>query len=301
MARADAVREGHISFQGHSVWYRVVGDGEDPGKHPLLCLHGGPGMPHDYLEPLERMAETGRRVIFYDQLGCGRSDRPDNPSMWTVKLFLEELRVVREHVELAPCHLLGSSWGGMLALEYAVTQPTGLASLVLASAPASIPQWIAEADRLREDLPADVQQVLQHHEETGTTDDPEYQEAMMLFYRRHLCRLDPWPDYVFRTFEGMGEQVYSTMFGPSEFHATGTLKDWDITHRLPEIQLPTLITSGKYDEATPAIAGMTHEHIPNSEWVLFEQSSHMAFAEEPDRYKQVLDDFLTRVERSDFP
>jgi proline-specific peptidase len=298
MAGVDSMTEGYLPFRSYRVWYRVVGEQEDPGKYPLLCLHGGPGMPHDYLEPLEHVGGTGRQLVFYDQLGCGKSDRPDDPSMWTVELFLEELDAVRKYLRLDWCHLLGSSWGGMLAMEYALTKPTGLASLVLAGAPASIPHWIAEADRLRQDLPTDIQQILRKHEEAGTTDDSEYQEAMMVFYRRHVCRLDPWPDYVSRAFDGMGSQVYTTMFGPSEFHATGTLKEWDITHRIHEIRIPTLITSGKYDEATPAIAGSTHTHIPNSQWVLFEQSSHMPFAEEPDRYRQVLDDFLTRVEQS---
>jgi proline-specific peptidase len=297
MAGVDSMTEGYLPFRSYQVWYRVVGDREDSGKHPLLCLHGGPGMPHDYLEPLARIAGTGHRVIFYDQLGCGRSDRPDDPSLWAVDLFLDELRVVREHLGLEQYHLLGSSWGGMLAMEYALTRPAGVVSVILAGAPHSIPQWIAEADRLREDLPIEVQQVLRKHEEAGTTGDSEYQEAMMVFYRRHLCRLDPWPDYVSRAFDGLGSQVYTTMFGPSEFHATGTLKDWDITHRLPEIQIPTLITSGRYDEATPAIAGTTHRHIPNSRWVLFEQSSHMPFVEEPDRYMKVLGEFLARVEQ----
>lgn len=298
MAQADSMVEGHIPFRNHRVWYRIVGSREDYSKYPLLCVHGGPGTPHDYLEPLEDMAGTGRRVIFYDQLGCGKSDRPDDPSMWTVDLFLEELSVVRETLGLNRCHLLGSSWGGMLAMEYALLRPAGLASLVLASAPAAIPQWISEADRLRKGLPSEVQEVLRKHEDAGTTDDPEYQDAMMVFYRQHVCRLDPWPHYVSRAFENMGLQVYITMFGPSEFYATGTLKDWDITQRLPEIQVPTLITSGRYDEATPAIAETTHRLIPDSEWVLFEQSSHMAFAEERHRYMSVLDDFLMRVEQS---
>lgn len=295
------MNEGYLRFRDHNIWYAIAGDGEAPGKLPLLCLHGGPGMPHDYLQPLAAMAETGRRVIFYDQLGCGRSARPDNPSLWTVDFFLDELSVVRETLGLERCHLLGSSWGGMLAMEYALTRPAGLASLVLASSPASIPQWIDEARRLRQDLPEEVQHVLTRHEEAGTTDGPEYQEATMLFYRRHLCRLNPWPGFVERTFEGMGKQVYGTMFGPSEFHATGLLKEWDITHRLGEIDVPALITSGRYDEATPSVAETVHTGIPGSEWVLFEESAHMAHAEEPDRYMQVLDDFLTRVERTGQP
>jgi proline-specific peptidase len=297
MVSGDSSVEGRMTFRGHRVWYRVVGEQSDSGKIPLLCLHGGPGTPHDYMKPLARMAESGRRVIFYDQLGCGNSDRPDDPSLWTVDFFLDELRSIRKHLGLDQVHILGSSWGGMLAMEYALTNPDGLVSLILASAPSSIPLWIAEADRLREALPEDVQRVLRTHEDAGTTDEPEYQDAMMVFYHRHVCRLDPWPEYVSRSFDEMGVQVYTTMYGPSEFHATGALKDWDITDRLPEIRVPTLITSGAYDEATPVVAGTTHKHITDSEWVLFEHSSHMPFVEEPDFYIQVLGEFLDRVER----
>src|SRR5205823_2492399 len=159
------------------VWYRIVGDLEDPGKLPLLCLHGGPGAPHDYLEPLEAMAATGRRVIFYDQLGCGNSDHPDNPSMWTVNLFVEEVGAIRRALGLDRVHILGQSWGGMLAMEYALTQPLGLAGLVIANSPASMSQWVSEANRLRGELPPLAQQTLLKHESAGTVDSPEYKEA----------------------------------------------------------------------------------------------------------------------------
>jgi proline-specific peptidase len=261
-------------------------------------LHGGPGAAHDYLESLEAMAATGRRVIFYDQLGCGKSATPSNPSMWTVDLYVEEVNVVRQALGLASLHLLGQSWGGMLGMEYALTQPAGLVSLTVASSPASMIQWVEEANRLREELPPEVQQTLLRHEEAGTTGDPAYEQAMMAFYKRHVCRLDPYPDFVNRTFAAIVEhpEVYNTMNGPSEFHVIGTLKTWDIIARLGEIRVPTLVTSGRYDEATPAIAETVHHGIPGSEWVLFEHSSHMAHAEELDRYIQVLDDFLRRVE-----
>jgi L-proline amide hydrolase len=140
-------------------------------------------------------------------------------------------------------------------MEYALTQPDGLLSLTIADSPASMRQWVAEANRLRAQLPLEVQQTLRKHEEAGTTDDDEYEEAMMVFYRRHVCRLDPWPEYVRRTFAHLAEnpEVYHTMNGPSEFHVTGTLKEWDIVDRLGEIRVPTLVISGRYDEATPAI------------------------------------------------
>jgi proline-specific peptidase len=289
--------EGTIPFRGRETWYRVVGDGEAPGKLPLLCLHGGPGACHDYLESLERVAETGRRAVFYDQLGCGRSSRSDE-SLWTIGTFVEEVGTVRDALGLDRTHLFGSSWGGMLAMEYALTKPSGLGSLVLSSSPASIPLWAAETSRLRSELPEDVQRALHEHEAAGTTDSPEYEAATVEFYRRHVCRLDPWPDGVLRTFAQLEENpgVYLHMQGPNEFVITGTLKGWDITGRLGEIGVPTLVTSGRHDEFTPKQAEIVHRGIPGSESVVFEDSSHMQFAEEPERYIDVLDDFLARVE-----
>ena len=290
--------EGYIPFHGYNTWYRIVGEREEPGKLPLLALHGGPGATHDYLESLEAMASTGRRVIFYDQLGCGNSDHPHNPALWTVELYVEEVGAVRRALGLDRLHLLGQSWGGMLGMEYALTQPSGLASLVVSDSPASMRQWVEEANRLRSELPPEVQETLTRHEEAGTTDDPAYEAATQVFYRRHVCRLDPWPEYVTRAFAKLAEnpEVYNTMNGPNEFHVIGKLKDWSIMERLGEIRVPTLLLSGRYDEATPAIVETIQQRIPGSEWVIFEQSSHMPHAEEPERYMQVLDGFLSRVE-----
>ena len=292
------VTEGTIDFQGYKVWFRSVDGYVEDGKLPLLVLHGGPGATWDYLQPIDALARTGRRVLYYDQLGCGNSDHPDDPSMWTTELYVEELGEVRRVLGLDQVHLLGSSWGGMLEMLYALTKPKGVASLTIVSSPASIPQWVSEANRLREDLPPEVQQTLLKHEAAGTTDDPEYEAAMTLFYNRHVCRVVPNPDYVTRTFEKMVQfpQVYHTMNGPSEFHVVGTIKDFDITDRLAEIDIPTLVISGRYDEATPAIAETVHSGIRGSERVLFENSSHMSFVEETDRFMEVVGDFLERVE-----
>lgn len=298
MKTTQRIQEGFIPFRGYKVWYRIVGEGREPEKLPLLCLHGGPGAAHDYLEPLEAVAENGRQVIFYDQLGCGKSDQPHDPSLWTVDLFLEELDVVRKALALENLYILGQSWGGMLAMQYALTQPTGIAGLIIASSPANMRQWVDEANRLRSELPPDVQEILSRHEQNGTTDDPAYGEAMMVFYRRHVCRLNPWPDCLNRTLEQIerNPEVYHTMCGPSEFHVTGNLKDWDISPRLGEIQIPTLITSGRYDEATPAIAETVHKGIKGSGWVLFENSAHESHIEEPERYLRALGEFLDSLE-----
>ncbi len=287
--------EGTIPFKGHSTWYQVVGEGEEDGKLPLLLLHGGPGGAHDYMESMGALAATGRRVIFYDQLGCGRSPVPSDPDRWTVELFVEEVDVVREALGLDRLHILGQSWGGMLGMEYALTQPTGVDSLILCDSPASMIQWVSEANRLRAELPPEVQATLLRHEQAGTTDDPEYEEACKVFYDRHVCRV-PWSDSVARSFAQMPNEVYMTMNGPSEFHCIGTLKTWDITGRLGEITLPTLIISGAYDEATPLISRTINEAIPGSEWVLFENSSHMPHEEEPERFHEVVSGWLERRE-----
>jgi len=284
--------EGRVPFRGYTTWYRVVGDEDAPGKLPLLCLHGGPGAPHDYLEPLEALARTGRRVVFYDQLGCGNSDQPDDESLWTVETFVDEVDAVRGALQLEEVHVFGNSWGGMLALEYALTHPDGLQSLVVSSSPSSIPMWAEEANRLRSELPKHVQRVL----DEADPESPEYHDAELEFYRRHVCRVDPWPDCVQRTFDRLAAPVYNHMQGPNEFVITGTLKHWDITSRLPEIDVPTLVTSGRYDECTPRIAETVQRWIPGAEWVVFAQSSHLAFVEEPKRYLAVLDAFLARVE-----
>ena len=169
---------------------------------------------------------------------------------------------------------------------------------MIASSPSSIPQWVEETGRLRRELPEEVQAVLDKHEQAGTTDDPEYEQACEVFYRRHVCRVPEWPDYVLRSFQFLTEhgEVYRYMNGPSEFHVVGTLKNWDITDRLGEIRVPTLVVSGEHDEATPAINRTVSEAIPGAESVIYPNASHMAHVEDTPGYVRLLDDFMTRVE-----
>ena len=290
-------KEDFISFQGYRIWYRIVYSQKKSYKLPLLCLHGGPGFTWDSFEPLEAITATGRDIIFYDQLGCGNSDDPQNPSMYTVNLYVNEVGVVRHALGLGHVHILGHSWGGMLAMEYALTQPSGLASLILTDTGASTPQWVAEMRRLVSELPIDVQQTIQKHESSGTTDSSEYLEACMIYSRRHgSYRLDPRPECLNRIADKPGEEVFCTMWGPSEWCATGLLKDWDITQRLGEIHVPTLVIGGRFDEATPAITETVHRGIPGSEWVIFENSGHFPYLEETESYLRLLSQFLDRVE-----
>lgn len=287
---------GFIPVDGHRVWYRRTGCG--PGL-PLLLLHGGPGAGHDYLEPLEGLAR-GREVIFFDQLGCGRSDRPDDPSLWLMERSVREVGAVRRHLGLERIHLLGQSWGGWLGIEYMLSQPRGIAGLVLASTSASIPQFVAEAGALKASLPAPMVSVMARCEAAGLWNDSEYLEAVMEFYRRHLCRTLPWPDCMQRTVRNLeGNQVYAVMNGPNEFVVIGNLKDWDRTGRLGEIRVPTLITVGAHDELTPACAETMRAGIAGSRVELFEHSSHTAHIEETERYLEVVEAFLEEVEARD--
>ena len=293
--------EGRMSWRGHETWYRVVGD-LDPASPltPVVICHGGPGAAHDYCEPIADLSRSGRACVLYDQLGCGRSDLlPDAPAdFWAPQLFKDELLELTRHLGIADRYaVVGQSWGGMLAMDYALDHPTGLRGIVVADSPASMTLWVSEANRLRADLPPDVQETLTRHEAAGTTDDPEYEEAVMVFYERHLCRV-PMPDCVQRSFAQIAANptVYHTMNGPSEFHVVGSLKTWDITDRLPEITTPTLLVSGRYDEATPLIVGQIHDRIPGAEWELFEQSSHMPHVEEPEAFLERVEAFLQGID-----
>lgn len=290
------VLEGQAPFRDHATWYRVTGD-LSGAKLPLVVLHGGPGCTHDYVDSLKGIAATGRAVVHYDQLGNGRSThlRDKGADFWTVELFLDELANLTRHLGIEQgYHVFGQSWGGMLGAEHAVTRPSGLRSLVIANSPASMELWVREANRLRELLPPEVQATLLAHEAAGTTSSPEYQAAVHVFYDRHVCRVKPWPDEVVRTFAAIEADptVYMTMNGPSEFHVIGTIKDWSIIDRLDRVEVPVLLVSGHYDEATPATVQPYADHIKDVRWTIFENSSHMPHVEETERCLQVVGAFL---------
>lgn len=290
--------EDRLTWQHGETWYRVTGDlAPGAAAAPLVVLHGGPGAAHDYCEPIaELVAATGRTVVEYDQLGCGLSQHlPEAPvGFWTPQLFKDELVALTEHLGIAGRYaVLGQSWGGMLGMEHALDHPAGLTALVVADSPASMPLWVAEANRLRERLPATVQATLVGHEAAGTTGSPEYQAAVQVFYDHHVCRV-PQPACVQRSFAQITAEptVYHTMNGPSEFHVIGTLKNWDITDRLSTITTPTLLVSGAHDEATPRIVGEIRDRIPGARWEVFAWSSHMPHVEEPAKFKEVVTAFL---------
>ncbi len=281
----DAIQEGTADFHGWKTWYRVTGNLASP-KPPLVVLHGGPGAAHNYLLRYATLAATGRAIIHYDQLGVGNSTHlPEKgPDFWQVPLFVEELDNLLHHLGIAGAyHVLGQSWGGMLAAEHAVRRPAGLRSLIISNSPASMALWLQEANKLRDQLPPEVQATLLRHEAAGTTDTADYNDAVRVFYDRHVCRI-PWPPEVEATFAAIAADptVYHTMNGPSEFHCIGTIKDWSIIDRLPHIQAPTLLISGRHDEATPPVVQPFADNIPDVRWTIFEYSSHMPHVEEPE-------------------
>lgn len=286
--------EGKIAVPGGNVWYRIAGP-DAPGV-PLLVLHGGPGAGHDYLESLQALADE-RPVVFYDQLGCGRSDIPEDESLWRVPRFVDEVAAVRGALSLERVHLLGQSWGGWLAIEYMLTRPDGIVSLTLANTSASVDEFLAEALRMVSELPAETRATIERCEAEGTTESPEYLAACMAFYQRHLCRLPEWPPEMLRTMANIqATPVYGCMWGPSEFTLTGNLAGWDRRRRLSEIAAPALIISGKYDEMGPSCQETLRQGVPGSRLHIFENSSHSPHVEEPEAFFPVLRGFLSVAE-----
>ena len=285
--------------EGRSTWYRRTRPPHPrAGALPVVVLHGGPGMAHNYLRRLEDLAKGGREVILYDQIGCGRSSHhPDAPAAaWTVDVFVGELDALIRHWDLADgFHLLGQSWGGMFGPEYILAHPEApIASLTLLNSPASMPAWAAGTRRLLEKLPAHVQETIARHEADGTFQDPRYQEAVGLFYAQYLCRIDPMPIDVQESFTQLDADpsVYSAMIGPSEFTITGTLADWTIEDRLEAITLPTLVGYGEHDEATDSWLPFA-ENIVGARVHRFDGASHTPHLERPEEFDSVVESFLS--------
>ncbi len=301
ITRADGdTREGYVDVTGGRVWFRIVGAGST--GTPLLVLHGGPGVTHDYLEPLEALADE-RPVVFYDQLGCGNSDRPDDPSLWTVERYVAEVGEVREALGLDRVHLLGQSWGGGLAAEYVLSKnPDGVESLILSAPLLDADRWMADQRANLAAFPEEMQEAVREAESTGNFDSPGYQDAMAAYYARHLCRTDPWPECLNRSLERLAMPVYLRMWGPSEFTCTGTLRAFSVADRLGEIPVPVLFTCGEHDEASPATMAYYRSRVPGSDLVVFEGASHSPPLEETDAYLAAVREFLRcatfRKERS---
>jgi len=284
--------EGYVKILGFDLFYRTYGR---PTKGTILCLHGGPGATHDYLLSLEDLAQFGYRVVLIDQLGCGKSARPRGTALYTIAHNVEEVEGVRKALQLGKVHLMGSSYGGALAIATALKYQRNLRSLVITGGLASVPLTVREMQRLVNRLPPKTRATLAKYEAREDYENPEYLAAVDVFYRRHVCRLPVWPREVTYSFEHLSRPVYFTMNGPNEFTIIGTIRDWDVTDQLPTIRVPTLVTVGRYDEVTPRVAESIHRGIRGSKLVRFEKSAHLAMWEERSHYIGVVRDFLDRV------
>jgi proline-specific peptidase len=280
--------KGKIPVTGGDIWYRIVGTGN---AVPLLALHGGPGFPHNALGCVGRLGKE-RPVVFYDQLGCGKSDRPEDPSLWVMERFIEELEIVRESLGLEETILLGHSFGAALAVEYLLQKPDGVKKLVLMGPLISAKMWLEDTARLKSELPPDVLATIEKHERAGTTDSDDFREAALVYYDKHVCRVDPKPASYIESIEGFGRDVFNYMWGPNEFTCLGSLSQFERLERLHEIDVPTLFLCGRYDEATPESVELFHKRMPGSQMHVFEHASHNPQLEQPEEFLQVMREFL---------
>ena len=284
-ARTEVVVDGH----------RVVAYSFGQGDETVFCLNGGPGLACDYLrEAHSCLADRGYRVVAFDQLGTGASDRPTDPSLWTIGRYVAETEAVRRALGLGRVHLLGHSWGGWLGIDYALAHPEALKTVILADTNADMPHLISELERLRAALGPETVAMMQAHEAEGSIDHPEYLAAITILDHRHVCRLAEWPAPVKRSVEGWNKAPYLAMQGPNEFLFTGNLKEWNRVPDLHRITVPVLIVVGRHDELTPACALRMKLHLPDAELAVLPNSSHMPFYEEPEAYYPVLLGFLAR-------
>jgi len=273
--------------------YKIVTYSYGEGEEVLLLLNGGPGLACDYLrDALCEVAEHGYRVVAYDQLGCGQSDKPKDKRLWTITRYAREVETVRKALGLGKVHLLGHSWGGWLGIEYAITHNHAIKTCILASTCGDMPHLIEELNRLREALGSETVAMMLQHEAAGTLDHPEYQAAITILNYRHVCRLQDWPAPVQRSLKSWNMDVYGVMQGPNEFLYTGNLKDWNRIPDMHRITQPCLITVGTHDELPPSCAMRMHRALPDAQVAVFQNSSHLAHWEEKEKYLQVLLDFL---------
>lgn len=277
--------------EGYEVTVYVHGDGPET----LMLANGGPGLPCRYLlDPHKRMADDRFRVVSWDQLGCGSSEKPADDTLWTLERYVAEAEQVRAFVGAEKIHFLGHSWGTWMGTEYALTHQDRLSSYIIADGACDIPHLVAELNRLRGALGSETVTMMVGHEAAGTIDHPEYQAAITLLNYRHVCRLPVWPESLTASLDDWNMAPYMAMQGPNEFTYTGNMKDWNRVPDMKGIEVPCLVLSGKYDELTPGCSHKMHAALPNSQITIFPHSSHMPFYEEPDAYFDVLTEFLSQ-------
>jgi proline iminopeptidase len=284
-----------------NVWTKRIGN--NPTVKVLL-LHGGPAMTHEYMEAFESfLPKEGFEMIEYDQLGSYYSDQPRDSTLWTTARFVEEVEQVRKALNLDKdnFYLLGNSWGGILAMEYALKYQQNLKGLIVCNMMASIPDYEKYNGLLRDQMRKSLVDSLQAFESKGQYKDPKYQEMVFNeYYTKHLCRLSVWPDAVNRTFKHLNEEIYVMMQGPSEFKTGGRLIKWDIKARLPEIKVPTLTVGAKYDTMDPEHMRWMSTQVQNGRYLYCPNGSHLSMWDDQQNFMKGVISFIKDVDRGEF-
>ena len=280
-----------VRVGAHSVTAFSEGTGDDA----MLVVHGGPGVPCDYLRDAHlRYAEDGFRVVSWDQLGCGESDQPDDPSLWTVARYLEEMETVRSALGLGRVTVVGNSWGGMLGLEYCLAHPETVKCFVCSSIAFDFREVQQGFIRCKQSLGDETVRMMARRESEGTADHPEYQAAVTILLYRHMCRMETWPEPVRRALGNIGMGPLRRMFGPHLFNCTGTLRTYDRMGDLQRVTTPVLIVASEHDYVLPELCAVSCQYLPNAEYAFFPGCSHMPFWENPDGYHAAVAAFLAR-------
>jgi proline iminopeptidase len=277
----------------YKVWTKRMGS----GAVKVLLLHGGPGFSHEALESLESfLPQAGIEMYYYDQLGCNNSDQPDDPTLWTLARYTEEVEEVRRGLGLEPFVLYGHSWGGMLAIEYALNYPQHLRALIISNMTAGVQSYLKHVNVIKQQLPAGTLARLTALEAKQDYDSPEYQKIMMEeAYPQMFCRTRPWPEPVSRTFRHANDKIYEFMWGKSEFVSTGNLKDWERWDRLHEIKVRALTIGAQYDEMDPEDMKRMAGLMPNASYAFCPNGSHMCMWDDQAVYFKQLLQFLHGV------
>ena len=283
--------EGYVKVTGGKIWYKVFN--KESKSTPLIVLHGGPGSSSHSLQTLHFLS-TDRTIVFYDQLGCGKSDRSKDTKLWKKERFVSELEGLRKQLGFKEMHILGHSWGSMLAILYALKYPKRVKKLVFSGPFFSTARWINDTNKLKESLPKETQEIINKHEKEGTTNAKEYKKATTAFYKKFLCRIYPYPKPLQEGIKQAGKEVYNTMWGPTEFCCTGNLKKVDLTNRLHEVSIPVLLICGRYDMSTPKTTTFYKNKFPKAQMKVLEKSAHTMFLEQPEIYLQAVRSFLQK-------
>jgi proline iminopeptidase len=275
---------------GHWVWTKKVGS----GNIKVLLVHGGPGADHRYFECFEDFLPLNSiEFYYYDQLDSTNSEKPDDPRLWTIERYTDEVEAVRQGLGLEQFYLLGHSWGGVLAIEYALKYQQHLKGLVISNMAASSDSFLNHVSKIRAQFPATDRAELERYENANKTEDPAYQKLLLdKLYKVFICRLDPWPDPVSRSLEGWNQHVYNVIQGRNEFEVTGTMKGWDRWADLHKIEVPTLTLGARYDEMDPEDMRKMANLMPKGQSWISETGSHFAMYDDQQNYFHALLKFL---------